>query len=163
MTHTSPGDALRPIRAVPTFGSLSLRTRYCECDPMGVVHHAAYIPWLEMGRTELLRDAGVSYAQLEEAGVFLVIVKLEVSYKRPAYYDDLLEVRTKVVGGSRVKIRHEYEIVRSAEGGNGETGPGALTQRRTPGELILTGSSLLASVDKTGRPAALPEWLVPAS
>lgn len=166
MSHSSPGDSLRPPRAIPSSGTLSLRTRYCECDPMGVVHHAAYIPWLEMGRTELLRDAGVSYAQLEEAGVFLVIVKLEVSYKRPAYYDDLLEVRTKVVGGSRVKIRHEYEIVRSAAGPDeasaNTTGPGALAQRRTPGELILTGSSLLASVDKTGRPAPLPEWLVPS-
>ena len=49
---------------------------------MGVVHHAAYIPWLEMGRTELLRDAGISYAQLEAAGTFLVIVKLSCSYRR---------------------------------------------------------------------------------
>lgn len=137
---------------------------------MGVAHHAAYIPWLELGRTELLRDAGVSYAQLEASGVYLVIVKLDVSYKRPAYYDDLVEVRTKVIGGSRVKIRHEYEVVRAIDpflaqaegsgGGAGPGGPGALEQRRIPGEVLLTGQTLLACIDKTGRPAALPEWLV---
>lgn len=159
----------RPSRAVPTSGVHQVRVRYCECDPMGVAHHAAYIPWLEMGRTELLRDAGVNYAELEAAGVFLVIVKLEVSYKRPAYYDDLVEVRTRVLGpASRVKIRHEYEVVRVGEqtpAGDpaaraGESQLGALAQRRVPGEVLLTGTSLLACVDKTGRPAGLPEWLM---
>lgn len=163
-------DVPAPSRPIPTSGTLRVRVRYCECDPMGVVHHASYIPWLEMGRTELLRDAGVSYADLEAAGVFLVIVKLECSFKRPAYYDDLVEVRTRVVGGSRVKIRHEYEVVRAEEAagggaaaGNGQAGAlGSLAQRRTPGELLMTASTLLACVDKTGRPAVMPEWLAPA-
>lgn len=159
-----------PARPVPAAGTIRTRVRYCECDPMGVVHHAAYIPWLEMGRTELLRDAGVSYADLEAAGVFLVIVKLECSYKRPCYYDDLVEVRTRVVGGSRVKIRHEYETVRADGGdvsaqtpGTGERtdGAGSLVQRRIPGELLMTASSLLACVDRSGRPAVMPDWLVP--
>lgn len=157
-----------PARPIPAAGTLRTRVRYCECDPMGVVHHAAYIPWLEMGRTELLRDAGVSYAELEAAGVFLVIVKLECSYKRPCYYDDSVEVRTRVVGGSRVKIRHEYEVVRAEDtaapariAGERADGAGSLVQRRTPGELLVTASSLLACVDKTGRPAVMPEWLAP--
>lgn len=139
-----------------------MRVRYCECDPMGVAHHAAYIPWLEMGRTELLREGGVSYAELEAAGVFLVIVKLECSYRRPAYYDDLLEVRTRVVGGgSRVKIRHEYEVVRAESAAPaGVSGGTGLEQRRTPGEVLMTGSSLLACVDRSGRPTAMPDWLV---
>jgi acyl-CoA thioester hydrolase len=129
---------------------------------MGVAHHAAYIPWLEIGRTELLRDAGLSYAQLEAAGVFLVIVKLEVSYKRPGFYDDMVEVRTRVIGGSRVKIRHEYEVVRIECSGahlsqSGIT-PGFGPQ---PGDILLTGQSLLASVDRSGRPAAMPDWLIP--
>lgn len=162
-----PSVAFSPVRPVPVEGSLLVRSRYCECDPMGVVHHAAFVPWLEMGRTELLRAAGVSYAQLEAAGVFLVIVKLEVSYRRPAYYDDLLEVRTRVTGGSRIKIRHEYEIVRArdaetpAQTADGGGGGNNLVQRREVGEVILTASSLLASVDRTGRPSGLPEWLVP--
>jgi len=55
-------ETASPARPVPLEGRVRVRVRYCECDPMGVVHHAAFIPWLEMGRTELLRDAGVSYA-----------------------------------------------------------------------------------------------------
>lgn len=146
-----------PSRPTATSGSIRLRVRYCECDPMGVVHHAAYAPWLEMGRTELLRDTGVTYAQLEAAGVFLVIVKLECSFRRPAFYDDLLEVRTRVIGGSRIKIRHEYEIVRA------EPNAAASNGRPAPvGEVILTGESLLACVDKSGRPGPLPEWLASA-
>jgi acyl-CoA thioester hydrolase len=135
---------------------------------MGVVHHAAYIPWLEMGRTELLRDAGVSYAELEAAGVFLVIVKLECSYKRPAYYDDLIVVRTRVVGGSRIKIRHEYELARDegevvTEAAAASAGGNNIVQRRTPGELLMTASTLLACVDRSGRPAVMPDWLTPGN
>ena len=157
-------DTLRPVRPIPAAGSLRVRARYCECDPMGVVHHAAYIPWLEMGRTELLRDAGLSYAQLEAAGVFLVIVKLGCSYKRPGHYDDLVEVRTRVVGGSRVKIRHEYEVIR-VESGGGHLSEGGITPGMGPlvGDVLMTGESLLACVDRTGRPVAMPDWLVPAN
>lgn len=150
-----------PPRAIPTGGALRVRVRYRECDPMGVAHHAAYIPWLEMGRTELLRDAGVSYADLEAAGVFLVIVKIECSYRRPAFYDDLVEVRTRVVGSSRVKIRHEYEVVRVESGLSGHGSIGSITPGRPaiPGEVLMTGSSVLACVDSTGKPTALPDWL----
>lgn len=111
---------------------------------MGVVHHAAYIPWLEMGRTEMLREAGVTYAQMEAAGVFLVIVRLECRYKRPARYDQPLEVRTRVTGGSRVKIEHEYEIARVNEAG----------------EVIFTGGTTLVCVDGLGKVRELPEWLI---
>ena len=113
------------------------------------MHHASYLPWLEMGRTELLREASVSYAQLEEAGVFLVVVKLDCSYKRPALYDELVEVRTRVVGSSRVKLRHQYEIWRLEDAaGNGEP------------ELLVSASTLLASIDRSGRPSMMPDWLV---
>ncbi len=123
---------------------------------MGVAHHAAYIPWLEIGRTELLRDSGVTYAQLEEAGVFLVVAKLECRYRRPVYYDDMVEVRTKVVGGSRVKIEHEYEIV-VVENGRSDSGD------RLPGAILFAASSTLACVGKDGKIRTLPEWLVPTS
>ena len=144
-----------PPRPVPTAGVLRLRPRYGECDPMGVVHHASYLPWLEMGRTELLRDAGVSYAQLEEQGVFLVIVKVDARYRRPARYDDLLELRTRVVGGSRVKIEHEYEIdlIERATGSGADPTPPA-------GQNILGARTVLACVDRAGRPRALPEWVL---
>ena len=130
---------------------------------MGVVHHAAFIPWLEMGRTELLRDAGVSYAQLEAAGVFLVIVKLGCSYRRPGRYDDLLEVRTRVVGGSRVKIRHEYEVVRVESGATASAAAGiSPSTGGEVGEVLMVAETVLACIDQSGRPTLLPEWLVQA-
>lgn len=114
---------------------------------MGVAHHAAYVPWLEVARTELLREAGVTYAQLEAAGVFLVIVKLDVRYRRPVRYDDVVEIRTTVSGGSRVKIEHEYELVVVERGG-------AATE-----EPVAAASTTLACVGPDGRPRALPDWL----
>lgn len=148
MNPTRPHNpmALPTPSAVPaTSGEVTLRVRYCECDPMGVVHHAAYVPWLEMGRTELLRTAGVSYAELESAGVFLVIVKLECRYKRPARYDDIITVCTRVRGASRVKIDHEYEVVRQL--GSGER------------EVCCTAATTLACVDGQGHVRQLPAWL----
>lgn len=125
---------------------------------MGVAHHAAYIPWLEEGRTELLRTSGISYADLEKAGVFLVITRLEMKYRRPVLYDDVVEIRTKWVGGSRVKIEHEYEVVVVERGvvlGIGNTQAAA---DQTP---VAVGGTTLACVGKDGRPMALPEWLMP--
>jgi acyl-CoA thioester hydrolase len=136
-----------PRHAPPRAGSVRLRVRYSECDPMNVAHHAAYAPWLEIGRTELLRVAGVSYAQLEQAGVFLVIVSLEVRYRRPVLYDDVVEVRTRVEHASKVKIRHAYDIVVVERAGRPieESAAGALTT--------------LACVDREGRVTLLPTWL----
>lgn len=163
MTSGRPDPQLpAPSKPVAREGVTRVRVRYCECDPMGVAHHAAYLPWLEMARTELLRDAGVTYAQMEASGVFLVIVKVEASYRLPAFYDDEIDVRVKVVGGSRIKIRHEYEVVRasSAAGGAGGGGGGITPVRKLgAGDVVMTASTLLACVDRTGRPAALPEWL----
>lgn len=116
---------------------------------MGVVHHASYVPWLEIGRTELLRTSGISYKTLEERGVFLVIVKLDVKYRRPVLYDDIVEVRTTWVGGSRIKIEHEYEVV--------------VTQRENAKDPLPISAAVakttLACVDHDGRPMELPEWL----
>jgi len=116
---------------------------------MGVAHHAAYIPWLELGRTELLRTTGVTYAQLESTGVFLVVTRLEISYKAPARYDDVIVICTTVSGGSRARIDHEYEVWRDLDDGRGKS------------DLLATAASTLACVDQHGRPRALPEWLVP--
>jgi acyl-CoA thioester hydrolase len=133
----------------PASGSSMVRVRYCECDPMGVAHHASYIPWLEIGRTELLRSAGMSYKALEERGTFLVIVKLEVRYRRPVLYDDLVEVRTRWIGGSRIKIEHEYEVIVKER----ENAKDAL-----PVHAAIAGTTL-ACVNHDGRPIELPDWL----
>jgi acyl-CoA thioester hydrolase len=145
------------VREVPTHGSTRVRVRYCECDPMGVAHHASYVPWLEMGRTELLREVGVTYAQMERSGAFLVVTKLELKYRRPIRYDDVLEVRVRVVGGSRIKIRHEYEVVLVERLGASPD----LTDRAVPIDGVCTvGSSELACVGHDGRPRELPDWLI---
>lgn len=125
--------------------------RYCECDPMGVAHHAAYVAWLEIARTELLRASGVTYAQLEHAGIFLVIVKLDVTYRRPIYYDDVVELSATWSGGSRVKIEHAYEF-RVAER---DASAGA----HDPGAVVAIARTTLGCVDKTGKIRALPDWL----
>ncbi|MFA6043949.1 MAG: thioesterase family protein [Phycisphaerales bacterium] len=131
----------------PASGVVRVRVRYCECDPMNVAHHAAYIPWLEIGRTEILRESGVSYAQLEAGGVFLVIAKLEARYRRPIFYDDIVEVRTKVAQVSAVKILHEYELVVVEHAGQACETPCA------------AASTTLACVDREGKVRVLPEWL----
>ena len=139
---------LAPLAPPLLQGELTIRVRYLECDPMGVAHHASYIAWLEMGRTELLRPSGVSYRDMEEAGILLAVTRLEVRYRLPARYDDEMIVRTRVSGGGRARIDHAYELVRI--GATGE-------------ETLATAESTLACIDHDGRPRPLPEWLAPAS
>jgi acyl-CoA thioester hydrolase len=91
---------------------ISFRVRYPECDPMGVVHHSVFFHYFEMGRVELLRANGVSYAQLEQQGVLFVVVKVECKYKAPARYDDELTLLTKVARQTPVRIDHEYILRR---------------------------------------------------
>lgn len=150
-------DLPRPDSPPAPVGVVEVLVRYCECDPMGVAHHASFVPWLEMGRTELLRASGVSYAQLEAAGVFLVVTKLELRFRRPARYDDVLAVRTRFVGGSRVKLRHEYEVS-LVEAGDGEAG-----RLADAGGVLVVGSSELACVGRDGKVRSLPEWLIEGS
>ena len=119
---------------------MPIRPRYCECDPMGVAHHSAYPIWFEIGRTELLRACGHSYADVEREGAFLAVTRLEVSYRRPARYDESLELETCLVDVGHVKIEHTYRLMRE-------------------GELLATGATTLACLDREGRPRALPPAL----
>jgi acyl-CoA thioester hydrolase len=123
-----------------TSGDTTIRVRYAETDRMGLLHHANYLVYFEQGRTELLRQQGYTYRDLEDQGFLLVLTKVEVKYKKPARYDDVLTVRTIVVKTTAVRIDHRYEVYRN-------------------GELVAEGSSTLACVDRTGRPQALPEFL----
>lgn len=128
---------------------------------MGVAHHAAYAPWLEIARTELLRARGMTYASLEAAGTFLVITKLAVNYRRPVKYDDVVEIRVRVVEStSRVKLEHEYDVV-LIEAGDGHTGEGNIQHAHTrhTGDVLATAATTLACVDRDGKVGALPDWL----
>ncbi|MCA9288442.1 MAG: acyl-CoA thioesterase [Phycisphaerales bacterium] len=145
---------LRPTTPLPTSGVTPIRVRYCECDPMGVAHHAAFIPWLEIARTELLRVGGITYKQLEAAGMFLVVASLDIRYRRPGRYDDLLGVSCRVSGGSRVKLEHEYEV-RVTE----RVGDDPERLRASGDDLLATARTTLVCVGAGMGVRALPEWL----
>jgi len=87
------------------------RVRYAETDAMGVAHHSAYVPWLEMGRVEWLRAAGLAYRDLETEGYDLPVVELRVRYVAPARFDDALVVRAALEDMRSRSVRFVYEIV----------------------------------------------------
>lgn len=116
---------------------LEVRVRYNECDPMGVAHHSAYPVWMEIARTEMLRRKGLSYRACEERGVFFVVARLSVRYRRPARYDDTLTIRVGMRPSAGVKVEHDYEF-------------------RRGGELIATAETTIACVDRDGRLQPIP-------
>lgn len=119
---------------------VQVRVRYSETDQMGVVYHGNYLPYFEIGRVEWLRNKGISYKALEESGVALPIVSLSIDYKKPAKYDDLLNVKTVFKSQSSVKIEFDCEIT-DAEG-----------------HLLTKAQFILVFVNvKTGRPTPPPE------
>lgn len=89
-----------------------LRVRYVETDAMGIVHHASYVAWLELGRTELLRGFGQSYREWERAGVYLTVGEVHVKYRAPSYFDDLIHIHTQVAEAARRRVKFSYRIER---------------------------------------------------
>ena len=85
-------------------GEIAIRVRYAETDRMGLLHHANYLVYFEQGRTELLRSQGLAYKDLEDQGYLLVLSRVQVRYQSPAWYDDLLTLRTILVRTTLVKI-----------------------------------------------------------
>ncbi len=114
--------------------------RYAETDMMGVVYHANFLPWFEIGRTTLLKEIGISYRQLETEGFRLPVLEVAVRYLRPAKYDDTLTIVTTLGEKPLLRIRLEYEVLRDAE-------------------LLATGSTVHAFVDPDGRPLRPPAWV----
>src|SRR5882672_2538558 len=123
-----------------TSGEIQIRVRYAETDQMGLLHHANYLVYFEQGRIELLRSQGFTYRDIEAQGFYLVLTKLQVRYKSPAYYDDLLTLRTTVVRTTLVKIEHRYELFR------GEA-------------LLAEAETTLGCVNRQGQVQALPQFL----
>lgn len=131
---------MRRIDGAPTERAceVELRVRYAETDAMGYLHHSNYLVYFEMGRTELLRICGISYREMEERGFFYVVAKLEVRYRIPARYDDVVRLVTTTDRISPVRIDHAYKLFR--------------------GEVLLTeASSTLVCVGRDGRPIAVPD------
>jgi acyl-CoA thioester hydrolase len=122
-------------------GEITIRVRYAETDRMGLLHHANYLVYFEQGRTELLRSQGLAYKDLEDKGFLMVVTRIEVKYRNPARYDDLLTLRTTVVRTTMVRIDHRYEVLRD-------------------GVVVAEGSSTLACVDREGNIQKLPDFLM---
>lgn len=116
--------------------------RYADTDQMGVVYYANYFVWFEVGRTELLRECGWSYREMEATGVALPVIEAACHYLRPSHYDDELEVRTKGTLISPVRLRFAYDIVRTVDEAR-----------------VVTGETLHAPVNPQGRPCRLPARL----
>jgi acyl-CoA thioester hydrolase len=114
--------------------------RYAETDKMGVVYYANYLVWFEVGRTDLLRDAGWSYRDMETDGYALPVIEAHCAYRAPAKYDDDLEVRTTGAMLSPVRVEFTYEIVRPADNAT-----------------LVTGTTVHATLDRDGRPCRLPD------
>lgn len=91
----------------------TLRARYAETDAMGIVHHAEYLVWMELGRTEFMRHFGFTYRELEELGVMLPVVEVNVKYKQSARYDDEIRISTWVEEMTRVRLKLAYRIERA--------------------------------------------------
>ena len=124
---------------------ITIVPRYAETDKGGVVHHSVYPVWFEMGRTELLRANGIAYKDLEAAGIFFVVAEMHIKYRRPALYDERLELETTCTSVSASKVEHTYKLKRNSDG-----------------LLLAEAGSVLACVDARGKIRRIPEFMYPA-
>jgi acyl-CoA thioester hydrolase len=130
------------LPAMPSECDIEIRVRYAETDRMGYVHHSRYFVYFEMGRTELLRAAGVAYRDLEDAGVFFVVAKLAARFIAPARYDDVLVLTTTIKRLTTARIDHVYAL-----------------RRKATGELLTEAESTLACVGAEGQIIPIPDFV----
>ena len=125
----------------PEWTSTSFRVRYAETDQLGVVYYANYLVWFEVGRTDLCRQRGFAYRDMEkEDGLCIIVAEARCRYHAPARYDDEIEVRTRLAAVRRRVITFEYQI-----------------HRKLGDELLAAGETIHVVTDLSGRPRALPE------
>lgn len=119
----------------------TIRVRYAETDQMGIVYYANYFTWFEIGRVELCRQLGFEYKKMElEDDSYIVVADARCRYKRPARFDDLLLIRTRITGFQRRTVRFGYEIFHQASR-----------------EIVAIGETLHVICNHDGRPKSLPE------
>ena len=120
-----------------------IRVRYAETDGMGVVYYGNYLTWFEVGRTDLLRQLGESYREIEEnERIHLPVVEAHCRYHKPARYDDLVDIVTRASRPSRARLQFDYELSRAQDG-----------------VLLASGTTLHVAVGRDGRPCRLPRKL----
>ncbi|WP_422079751.1 acyl-CoA thioesterase [Ulvibacterium sp.] len=125
------------------FNEISFRIRYGETDQMGIVYHGNYPQYLEMGRIEWLRVLGISYKSMEESGILLPVISLQINFKKSALYDDLITVKTILKKPPMARIEFDYVIYRNSN------------------EILATANTVLAFMDRdTKRPRRCPDYLL---
>lgn len=117
--------------------SVQVSVRYAETDQMGFVYHGNYLPWFEIARTHLLKEQGIPYRDLEKQGYFLPVLEANMKYHRPAFYDDTVTIVATMKEKPSLRIRLEYQVLRGTE-------------------LLVTGHTQHAFIDKSGRPVRPP-------
>lgn len=120
--------------------TVDVRVRYAETDQMGRAHHRHYLVWCELGRTALMREEGISYAALEKEGVLLPVARIELEYRAPVFYDELVRIHTRVERVRSRSVVFSYRLTRDAD----ET-------------TVARARITLASADRQGRPRRLPD------
>ncbi len=122
--------------------SVKIRVRYGETDQMGYVYYGNYAQYFEVGRVEALREIGISYKELEEAGTLLPVSDFEIKYFKPAFYDDEIEVHTRIISIKGARMNFTYKT---------------LNQN---GDVLNQAKTTLVSIDReTGRPSRCPKIL----
>jgi acyl-CoA thioester hydrolase len=119
-----------------------LRVRYAETDQMGMAYYGNYLRWFEVGRAELMRSLGMSYREVEDAGIRLPVMEARCQYLKPARYDDLLAIQTAVGQLGRASVRFEYRVAREPDG-----------------ELLARGMTQHCFVSRAGKPMRPPPAL----
>ena len=130
---------MRAGHAAPDVSEIRVRVNYSETDQMGVVYHANYLIWCEVGRTDFIRSRGMSYAEIERAGIGLAVSEVSARFHGAARYDDRIRVRTTLAEVRSRGITFDYVITR-VDGG----------------DKLVSARTALVSIDRNGRPVALP-------
>ncbi len=117
----------------------TVRVRYAETDQMGVVYHANYLVWFEVGRTDWLRLHGLTYRDLEASGTLLAVIELHCEFREPARYDDEVGIEARASLASPARLRFDYQA-----------------RRVRDGVLLAEGFTVHAAVDRLGHPRRIP-------
>lgn len=129
-----------------------IRVRYQETDQMGIVYHANYIIWFEIGRTELIRQRGLSYRAIEERGLYLPVVELESKFRLPAKYDDTIGLYTRIAACTAMTVHFESRVCRLPDAG----GSGRLAAEKTAKPTGTSGAAGLAGTSGAAELAGAP-------
>ena len=122
--------------------SIKIKVRYCETDQMGLVHHGSYINYFEEARISWISNLGFSYSEMEKSGIILPVSKLNVSYLRPAYFDDELVVDVELAELPSSRLIFNYTI-------------------KNKDEVVVTGTTVLAFLNKeTKKPVRCPDYML---